>query len=324
MEMPRILLSIVIVNWNTKDLLKDCLTSVFCETKDILFEVIVVDNGSTDDSVDMIKKSFQNVILVENRTNLGYSKANNQGIEHSRGEYVCLLNSDTIILDDAFRQMIKFLSQRPDIGAISCLQINPDGSDQFGTALGETNLTYMLSVETGLYKMFPKSRIWGKPRLSYFDHKKAHPLEVCPSAIMIIRKKVFQTVGLLDENIFFGAIDWDFSYRIRQKGWKLYFYPDVKIVHYGGMSKSPIRTELLLKDYRSQYYYFLKHYGIFKMTLFRLLITISSIIKIYANILAYIFNPNEILLQRYKRQLSHHLIRLRVSLSSLNLRKPFD
>lgn len=314
-------LSIVIVNWNTKDLLRDCLSSIFHETKDILFEIIVVDNGSTDGTVDMVRKHFSNVTLIENKKNIGYSKANNQAIKISTGRYVCLLNSDTVILENALSKMVRLLDGRHDIGATTCLLINPDGSHQFGSALGETNLLYMLSVETGLYKKYPKNRIWGKPFLSYLDHSKAHELEVCPSAVIIIRREVFETVGLLDENIFFGVIDWDFSYRVRKWGWKLYFDPDSKVLHYGGKSKSPISQQLLVRDYECQYYYFWKHYGVFRMNLFRFLLIISSTIKLFAYLIIHKFKKDKTAFGKAKELINNHCTRLKVSFSSLSFKQ---
>jgi GT2 family glycosyltransferase len=313
-------LSIIIVNWNTKDLIHNCLVSIVQETTGIHFEIVVVDNGSQDGSVEMLKEHFPKIILIENEENVGYSKANNQGISHSTGRYVCLLNSDTVILENALSKMVHFLDENPSTGATTCLLINPDGSDQFGSALGETNLVYMLSVETGLYRKYPRSRIWGKPFLSYLDHRKSHELEVCPSAVIVIRKEVFKTVGGLDEKIFFGVIDWDFSYRIRKAGWKLYFFSDSRVIHYGGKSKSPIRQELLMKDYRSQYYYFSKHYGIFQTNLFRALIIISCTIKLALNLSLLFTKSDKATRMKTKARINNHWTRLKVSLSSLSFK----
>jgi GT2 family glycosyltransferase len=314
-------LSIIIINWNTKALLKDCLCSVFCETKDISFEVIVVDNGSTDGSAMSIRQNFPNVRLIENQKNLGYSAANNQGIKLSKGRYICLLNSDTVILENAISKLTNFLDEKPEIGAATCLLLNPDGSPQFGSALGETNLLYMLSVETGLYRIFPKNRIWGRPFLSYLDHEKPHELEVCPSAVIVIRREVIEKVGLLDENIFFGVIDWDYSYRIRKYGWKLYFYPFSRVIHYGGKSKKPIRYELLKKDYKSQFYYFHKHYGQFHMFLFRLLIMLSSSIKLLLSLYIDFLKKKKINAFIKNNKTNNHWTRLKISFSSLSFSK---
>lgn len=304
-------LSIVIVNWNTKKILLDCLHSIYKETKAFTFEIIVVDNGSVDGSAESVKRKYPTVKVIENETNIGYSKANNQGIRVSTGKYVCLLNSDTIVLGNALEKMVAFLDQNDFVGAVTCLLINPDGSPQIGSALGETNLLYWLSVETGLYKKYPNSRIWGKPFLSYLDQSITHEIEVCPSAAIIIRKKVFKNTGLLDEKIFFGTIDWDYSLRMRKKGWKLYLFQESKILHYGGKSKNAIRKELIYKDYRSRFYYFKKHYGIFKMNIFRLLIMVSSTIKIfYFLYLAMLNKLREKTDSQLVKSLKSHLIRL--------------
>ncbi len=312
-------LSIVIVNWNTLDLLRDCLESVFKETAGIRFEVIVVDNGSTDGSIEMVKKDFPDVRLIENHENRGYSTANNQGIELAEGRYICLLNSDTVIIDNALAKLNQFLDGNAEAGAITCLLVNPDGSPQFGSALGETNLLYMLSVETGLYKKFPKSRVWGKPFLGYLDHSKTHELEVCPSAVITIRREVFENTGLLDENIFFGTIDWDYSLRMRRKGWKLFFLPEAKVLHYGGKSKDPIRKELLYKDYVSRFYYFWKHYGWVQMNMYRLLILLMSICKlVFIFPLMFYSKLSYGLGEKYEQawnQRNKHLMRLQICLS---------
>lgn len=315
-------LSVVIVNWNTLDMLRDCLVSVFQETRNILFELIVVDNGSTDGSSEMVRQEFPNVRLIVNQENTGYSKANNQGIELAAGRHVCLLNSDTRIIDNALGGMVCFLDMYPAVGAVTCQLVNPDGSPQFGSALGETNLLYMLSVETGLHKRYPESRIWGKPFLSYMDHSRTHELEVCPSAAIVIRREVFEKTGLLDENIFFGTIDWDYSLRMRKSGWKLYFFPDAKIMHYGGRSKKPIKKMLLGKDHRSRFYYFRKHYGILQMNIYRMLIILSSssklIITIFSLLLRKIIVGPESINNHVRGRINGHMTRLRICFSSLN------
>lgn len=272
--------SIIIVNWNTKDLIQDCIYSIHIGLNKYTYEIIVVDNGSKDNSLEMIKAQFPEVILIENSENIGYSKANNQGIKKSKGDFICLLNSDTLILDNALEKIVGHLKKDPKVGSATCLLLNPDGSSQFGSALGEPNLIYFFSVETGLYKYFPRSKIWGRPLLSFKDHRYPHEIEVCPSAIIIIKKQVIKDVGLLDEKIFFGVIDWDFSLRVRKKGWKLYFYPDAYVLHYGGKSKKPISEMLLIEDIRARYYYFLKHYGVPKTNVLKLMIVLASLVKI--------------------------------------------
>jgi GT2 family glycosyltransferase len=311
-------LSIIIVNWNTKELLRECILSIGIGVKKFDYEIIVVDNGSEDHSVKMIKQCFPEVILIENSENIGYSKANNIGIKKSSGKYICLLNSDTLIINNALEKIVSHLEKDLTIGTATCLLVNPDGSKQFETAFGEPNLLYFLSVETRLYKFFPKSRIWGKPFLSYMDHRREHELEVCPSAVIVIRREVIDQVGLLDENIFFGIIDWDYSYRVRQKGWKQYFFPDARVLHYGGKSKKPILKKLLIEDTIARYYYFLKHYGAAKTNILRGIIVISNLIRICISLFSYAIKPKQLFKEDIKVRMISYLIKIQVSLSKFD------
>ena len=313
-------LSVIIVNWNTRELVEACIESIFEETRGISFEVIVVDNGSEDGSQASIERRFPCVVLIENRLNVGYSKANNQGIEESSGRYVCLLNSDTVVIDNALGKLVEFLDERPKAGAASSLLMNPDGSFQIGSALGETNLLYMISVGTGLYELFPESRTWGKPFLSYLDHSRMHEVEVCPSAAVAVRREVFADVGLLDECIFFGTVDWDFSYRMRRNGWELYHFPESKVIHYGGKSKGPIEKELMDRDYRSRYHYFRKHYGVLQMNIFRVMTIMFSSSKMLFSLLILLFGRHDQeRVLRERDRFTTHRCRLKVSLSSIDL-----
>lgn len=313
-------LSIIIVNWNTKELIEDCIHSINMGPKIHSYEIIVVDNGSKDQSVEMIKKKFPEVILIENNTNIGYSKANNLGIKRSRGDYICLLNSDTLILNSALEKIVSHLKNDSKVGSATCMLLNPDGSTQFGSALGEPNLTYFLSVETGLYKFFPKSQIWGRPLLSYKDHRYPHEIEVCPSAIIIIKKQVFKDVGLLDENIFFGVIDWDFSLRVRKKGWKQYFYPDAYVLHYGGKSKAPISERLLVEDINARYYYFLKHYGESRTNILKLIIVMASFVKIIYFTIMLVTRFSKIPKNSIKDRINSYITKTKVSLSMIQFK----
>ena len=312
-------LSIVIVNWNTKNLLEKCLLSIYRNVRNIKFEIIVVDNGSTDGSPKMVRDCFTEVLLIENKMNRGYSKANNQGIKKITGEFICLLNSDILVFENSIEKMVSFLKANGKVGATSCMQINPDGSEQFGTALSEPNLAYLISVELSLYRLFPKSRLWGRPLLSYIDHKKPHEVEVCPSAVIVMKREMVREVGLLDENIFFGAIDWDYSYRARKMGWLLYFYPDSRVVHYGGRSKKPIKRKLMAIDNRSQYYYYWKSYGRFRMNIFRWLLIICDSFKLIASLVYLLLIPKKMKIPgRIMDRIETYTIRLRISLSPLS------
>lgn len=223
-------LSIIIVNYNTKDLLIQCLESVAQATKDLDVEIIVVDNGSTDNSVEESKR-FQ-VKLIENKKNLGYAAGNNVGIKQAQGKYILLLNSDTLVEKETIPKMLKFMEENPKVGVASCRVELPDGSldpaCHRGFPTPWASLTYFL----GLEKLFPKSTIFGQYHLGFLLMDKPHEIDSPSGAFYLVRHEVIEKVGLLDEDYFMYGEDLDWSYRIRQAGFKIMYYPGVKIIHY--------------------------------------------------------------------------------------------
>ncbi len=233
-------LSIVIASYNTKDLLENCLQSLFEHTKDIEFEVWVVDNNSSDGSIEMVKREFPQVKLIENKDNLGFAKANNQAIGRSNSRYVLLLNSDTTLVDNSLKLMISFLDERLAIGALGCSLIRPDGKLQ---SIGRG------SILLGRNK--PKAVNWVE------------------GACLMLRREALEEVGYLDENFFFYSEDMDMCVRIRKGGWKVFSLPQAKVVHYGGGSSKNINSRLTIEGYKSGYYYCEKHYGEFVLKLYK-------------------------------------------------------
>ena len=154
-------ISVVIVNWNTESILRDCLKSVYEQSKDISFEVIVIDNASTDGSVDMVKNNFSKVILIENKKNKGFAAANNQGIAKAKGRYILLLNSDTVILDNAIKKTVSFVDTHPAAAVTGCRVLNPDRSLQPTCFMFPSVLNLLLSTSY-LYKLFPKNKFFGR------------------------------------------------------------------------------------------------------------------------------------------------------------------
>lgn len=229
-------LSIIIVNRNTKNLLKKCLKSIYSETKNIDFEVFVVDNASQDGSIEMVEKEFcksglyPDIHLIQNKKNLGFARANNQAIRKSRGEYILLLNPDTQILNQAIEKSISFLDTRLEIGILGCKLLNPDGSIQPSCRTYPTFLSQAI-ILLKLHNLFPKFLPIRKYYMLDFDHCQAREVDQVMGAFFLIRKKVIDEIGLLDEKYWIWFEEVDFCRRARKAGWKIYFWPKAQIIH---------------------------------------------------------------------------------------------
>lgn len=228
-------LSIIIVNWNTLELLRQCLQSVFATLVGLSGEVIVVDNASSDGSPAMVRKEFPAVRLFINNSNLGFAKANNQGLAAACGEYNLLLNSDTLINDpQLFARWTSFMDQHPEAGASGCRLVFPGGAYQVGDAGFRPSLLTALNFSLFLSKLFPQHC----RGLFLQDEKPTRPFEVdwVSGADFLVRKSVLPLTGLLDASIFMYAEDIEWGCRIREYGYKIYYLPHLEIVHLQGAS----------------------------------------------------------------------------------------
>ncbi|MCJ7646948.1 glycosyltransferase family 2 protein [bacterium] len=254
-------LSVIIINYNVKQLLRECLYSIYSNTKRINLEVIIVDNNSTDGSVDMVKSEFPEVKLIENCQNLGFAKANNQALKENKGRYVLLLNPDTVVLPNALDKMIEFMEANSQAGALGCKLLYPDGSLQRSCRSFPT-LTTAFFENLGLEKFFPKNKLIAKYRMGYWDYNDVREVDQPMGSALMIRREVIEHVGFLDERfyMFFEEVDWCF--RIKKRGWKIYFMPSAEIIHYGSQSARPSMTRMMILGYKSKHRFFRKHYGI--------------------------------------------------------------
>jgi GT2 family glycosyltransferase len=227
--------SIVIVNWNTINLLKDCIQSIIENARQSAYEIIVVDNGSQDGSVEMVKQHFPAVILLENRENVGFVKANNQGFARCKGRYVLLLNSDTVILDHAIEKTIQYIDTDNQIGAVGCKLLYPDRSFQ-NSCFRFPSITGSLLNAIGLPQMFPG--------LNWDRYGKADRLWTTPTQVdcvmgsfMLIPRAYLKEIGYFDETFFMYAEETDLCYRIKRQGKKVVYFPGASIIHYFGGSE---------------------------------------------------------------------------------------
>ncbi|NTV84731.1 MAG: glycosyltransferase family 2 protein, partial [Bacteroidales bacterium] len=218
-------LSVVIVNYNVIHFLEQCLSSVRRASENLEVEVFVVDNNSVDGSVKMVREKFPEVILIDNKDNTGFSKANNQAIRLSKGEYVLLLNPDTVVEDDTFSRIIAFMDAHPDAGGLGVKMIDGKGNFLPESKRGLPTPTVAFYKIFGLSAFFPKSKVFGKYHLGYLDENQTNPVDILSGAFMLLRKSVLDKIGLLDETFFMYGEDIDLSYRILKAGYQNYYFP---------------------------------------------------------------------------------------------------
>ncbi len=228
-------LTIIIPSYNTRDLLRACIQSIYQHTKDITFEIICLDDNSPDGSADMVAEAFPEVILVRNKVNQYYAKNNNLGMRMSRARYACLLNSDTMLIDNAFQALIRFMDEHPEAAVCSPKLLNPDGSVQHhirGFAGWETFLLQTLNW----HKLFPRSRLMNRYYHTDFDYSRAQQAESVGTTAYVIRRSTWEQAGMLDERFQHYMPDLAYNYMLNQKGYKLYYSPSAEVVHFGSQS----------------------------------------------------------------------------------------
>lgn len=274
--MVKVKLSIIILNYNTRDLLRDCLNSLL--DLDLVIpakgevrqrrhnsEVIVVDNGSSDGSVAMVKDEFPSVRLFENHNNFGFAEGNNRGIKEARGDYILLLNSDTIVEKETLPVMVNFMEENPQVGVVTCRVEMADGSLDPACHRGFPTPWASLTYFSGLEKLFPKSKLFAQYHQTFKNLKSIHEIDSPTGAFYLVRRKVVDEVGMLDEDFFMYGEDLDWSYRIKKAGWKIMYVPDVKITHF---KKQSGRVNVSLEErkkatdhfYQTMKLFYRKHY----------------------------------------------------------------
>lgn len=260
-------LSVVIVNYNVAYFLEQCLLSADKAIKVLNneygspnCEVFVVDNQSTDDSVVMVKQKFPWVKLIVNDENLGFSKANNQAIRLSNGQYVLLLNPDTLVESDTFLKVIRFMDEHPEAGGLGVKMLDGKGNFLPESKRGLPTPWVAFYKIFGLAKLFPKSKKFGRYHLGYLPVDKTNSIEVLSGAFMLMRKETLDKTGLLDEAFFMYGEDIDLSYRILQAGYKNYYFPETRIIHYKGESTKKSSVNYVFIFYKAMIIFARKHF----------------------------------------------------------------
>lgn len=243
-------LTIVIVNWNTRQLLLDCLAAVPGATAGIIAETWVVDNGSSDGSVEAVRAQFPTVHIIANQDNRGFATANNQAIRVSSGRHVLLLNSDTIARPESLSRLVRFLDAHPEVGIAGSRLLNADGSLQPSWAMFPSIPTELVGKKVRIRRRYPT-----------VDGSLAYSTDWIDGAVLMIRRSILDQVGLMDESYFMYTEEVDWCYRTRRAGWKVCYLPDSEVVHFGGQSSKKAATRMKAELYLSKLRFFGKHYG---------------------------------------------------------------
>ncbi len=231
------ILSIVIVNFNTYYFLKHCLDSIYSTVpKSINFETIVIDNASSDNSIPKIKKNYPQIRILVNKKNIGFAKANNQAIKIARGDFILFLNPDTVVFRNSIYTVLKFMQRQKDAGIATCKVELPGGSIDDASHRGFPTPWNALCQFTGLASLFPQSSFFNGYHLGYRNLNKIHEIDSCAGAFMMVRKTAGDKIKWFDEDYFWYGEDLDFCYRLKKAGWKIFYIPQVKILHYKGVA----------------------------------------------------------------------------------------
>jgi N-acetylglucosaminyl-diphospho-decaprenol L-rhamnosyltransferase len=256
-------LSIVIVSWNVRDLLQKCLSSICppdADNEGLEIEIIVVDNASTDGSVEMVRQAFPQVILIANTDNRGFTGGNNQGIALSRGRYVLLLNPDTEVLDDALARMIAFMDAHPDAGALGPMLLNPDGSVQSSRRRFPTPATAFIE-STILQSWFPRHRLLRDYYVLDKPDDAIAKVDWVVGACILVRREALDQIGALDDGFFMYSEELDWCRRAKMAGWEAIYFPEAQVVHHREQSSEQVKVFQIVRFNRSKIRYFRKHHG---------------------------------------------------------------
>ncbi len=271
--------SVIIVSWNTRDILRDCLGSLYAQTREVRFDVIVIDNASADGTPAMVKRDFPAVHLIENEDNRGFAAGNNQGMRLATGRYVLLLNSDTIVLDGAIDKAVAFADQHPQAAVVGCRVLNRDRTLQ-PTCFMYPSVLNMLLFATCLNKLFPGSRFFGRERMTWWKRDDVREVDVVTGCFMLARRDAIDQVGLMDESFFMYGEETDWCYRFQDAGWTILFTPMAQIVHLGGASSARMKGPMRLQLRASTLLFIKKHRSMLSYVLSCLLVSLFFLLRL--------------------------------------------
>ena len=274
-------LSICIVTYRARDYLHECLRSIYEHTRQISYEIVVVDNGSRDGTAELVRDNFQSVVYVENPGNAGFSRPMNQALRAANGRYILLLNPDTLIIDNAIERLVQFLEDHPGVGIAGPKVLNPDGTLQKPCRRSEARPWDVFTYFLGLADRFPHDKRFSGYYMGFIDENTTHEVHGVSGSCMLIRRDVFDQIGLFDEDYFAYQEDADYCLRVRQAGWKIFYYPEARITHFGGRGGSRVQPCRSIWEWHKSYYlYYRKHFARDYVFLFNWFYYFSMFVKL--------------------------------------------
>lgn len=270
-------LSVIIVNYNVRQFLESALASAYRAMEGMKGEVFVVDNASDDGSVEMVKAKFPHVTLIESKANVGFARANNAALKRAKGHYLLLLNPDTIVQEDTFKAMMKFFDENPDAGAAGCKILNPDGTFQLPCRRSFPTPWVAFTKIFGLSALFPRSKLFGKYNLTYLNEDETYEVDAVSGSFLFLRREVYEKVGGLDEAFFMYGEDLDWCFRISQSGYRVYYVPLTKIIHFKGESTRRSEIDEIRTFYQAMQLFVEKHFS--SSTIVEVLLTVGILLR---------------------------------------------
>ncbi len=288
-------LSVIIVNYNVKYFLEQALVSIRKAVPGIPAEVFVVDNASTDGSPEMVSQKFPEVHLIQNKQNTGFSAANNQAIRQAKGDYILLLNPDTVLEEDTLTLCVRFMDKHPEAGGLGVKMLDGKGNYLPESKRGFPTPFVAFCKAFGLTALFPKSKIFARYYLGHMDPDQTHEVEVLAGAFMMLRKSVLDEIGLLDEQFFMYGEDIDLSYRIIRAGYKNYYFPEARIIHYKGESTKKGSLNYVRLFYKAMILFARKHFkkgraGVFTFFI-QMAVYLRAIVTVFSKLASRIWLP---------------------------------
>jgi GT2 family glycosyltransferase len=295
----QVMVSVIIVSWNARDYLMQCLASLSSEVCSYPMEIIVVDNASSDGSAERVESQYPHVRLIRNATNLGFAKANNIGISASTGRYLCFINSDVKVLKDCINRLVDYCEGHPEAGMAGPRVIGGDGKLQ-RSCRGFPGLWNMLCRALALDTLFPRTKLFTGYSLSHWPQDVLRPVDILSGCFWIVRSEALGRVGLLDESFFMYGEDHDWCKRFWNNGWEVVYVPGAEAIHYGGGSSSNAPLRFYIEKQRADMQYWKKHHSYPAVICFFLISCLHLLLRASGYTLAHWINQRQRAAYRHK------------------------